>query len=140
MEEIKLGEYVRTKNGVIFKITGGNVDNYDIGISYYELGYFEDCYYSDLDMFNYNDNGNLIREITKKHSFNIIDLIEEGDYVNGKQIIKILNIKVHDAETKLLIYDDKLLGKGLYRGAFKENEIKSIVSHEMFEGIKYEVN
>lgn len=123
MEEIKVGEYVRTKNGVIFKITDGNADDYDIDISYHDLGYFEDGGYSDLDMFNYNDNGNFIRKIVVKHSPNIIDLIEEGDYVNGSKVVDLDDLGYLDLEDDKIKYDD----------------IKSIVTKEIFNQVKYEV-
>lgn len=58
MDEIKVGEYVRTKKGKIFK--------YGKGRAY--LG---------------KDN-----EIVN-HSFNIKDLIEEGDIVNGQRVLYI---------------------------------------------------
>lgn len=77
MSEIKIGEYIRTKNGSIFKIIGGTPDDYDIDVRYYDLGKMEDDIFNDLTTFNYNDNGNFIRDITKTHSKNIIDLIEE---------------------------------------------------------------
>ena len=54
MEEIKVGEYARTKGGCIFKVT-----------EYW----LNECK---------ADRANIL-----KHSPNIIDLIEEGDYVNG---------------------------------------------------------
>ena len=134
MEEVKVGEYVRTKNGVIFKITGGNVDDYDIDISYYDLGYFEDGGYSDLDMFNYNDNGNFIREIVVKHSPNIIDLIEEGDYVNGYRILE--KTKTKNNEMQICILKDNNASN--WR-TINNQTLKSIVTHEQFANIEYRI-
>ena len=34
---MKVGDYCRTSNGNIFKIIGGNVDNYEIDIDYSKL-------------------------------------------------------------------------------------------------------
>ena len=74
--EIQVGEYVRTKNGSIFKIIGGNADDYLIDVDYHDLQKMEDDIYDELTWLNYNDNGSFIRRIVKKHSFNLIDLIE----------------------------------------------------------------
>lgn len=56
-----------------------------------------------------------------KASHNIIDLIEAGDYVNGFPVIH---------------KENDILKCGLLV-QFKENEIKSIVTKEQFESIKY---
>ena len=63
MKEIKVGEYIRTKDGHIFKLKKIN----------------EDYLVEDKE---YGGTGSFI-EYMVKHSPNIIDLIEEGDYVNG---------------------------------------------------------
>ena len=68
-------------------------------------------------------NGRYEIEDIIKHSFNIIDLIEVGDYVNGEVVIGTWNgnrIETH-------------------RSNFHEDNIKSIVTHEQFNSIKYEV-
>ena len=59
-------------------------------------------------------------EVYKK-SENIIDILEVGDYVNGFPIIH---------------KENDILKCGLLV-QFKENEIKSIVTKEQFESIKY---
>ena len=70
MEEIKVGEYVRTFNGLIGKVVQlTDSGNYTIRI--------------------YNGAEYVVRAVITKHSKNIIDLIEVGDYVNGKRIHKI---------------------------------------------------
>lgn len=96
MEEIKVGEYIRTKDGCIFKATE------------YWLG---ECY---------SDRVNI-----KKHSPNIINLIEEGDYVNGKLIHK-----VDIRENSAYIYYEN--GK-----TFCDYQIKDIVTKEQFNQMKY---
>ena len=65
-----------------------------------------------------------------KHSPNIIDVIEVGDYVNGKRVEGIDDKEFYD-----------------HREIFFENEcwyikdyhIESIVTHQQFNSIKYEV-
>ena len=62
------------------------------------------------------------------YSPNVIDLIEIGDYVNGKYINE---IDIH----RKLIYsyerDDYYI--------FKERDIKSIVTKEQFESVEYRI-
>ena len=134
MEEIKVGEYVRTYNGNIFKIIDGNSDNYDIDIDYYKLENTEEEWY---ELNRYNDNGYFFNEKNiKKHSPNIIDLIEEGDYVNGHLVVD----KYKDTDDygkdfiTIEVESDLMLHKSLL-----EKHIKSIVTKEMMESIKYEV-
>ena len=62
-----------------------------------------------------------------KSSPNIIDLIEVGDYVNGEKVINI--IKKH----KYLEVSDEEI-------TIDEKDIKSIVTKEQFESMKYKVN
>ena len=73
-------------------------------------------------------------------SYNIIDLIEVGDYVNGMQVI------AKDSDNRLYVPED--LGEPYYRefsnGCFdytlldmEHFKIKSIVTKEQFESMKY---
>jgi hypothetical protein len=123
MINLEEGEYVRTKNGSIFKIISGTPDDYDIDVSYYDLGKIEDDIFDDLTTFNYNDNGNFIRDITKKHSHNIMDLIEVGDYVNGERVLNYDWGGVEIANFKFI----------------HPEEFKSIITHEQFERMKYKI-
>lgn len=70
MEEIKVGDYVRTIYGEIAKIT--QVHPRIKGIKRKAQGLID---------FN----------LIKKHSKNIIDLIEVGDYVNGYRVENVIN-------------------------------------------------
>ena len=106
MEEIKVGDYVRTKQGHIFKAK-----------SVYE------------DMIWYCDLSWIPAENIIKHSPNIIDLIEVGDYVNGKLVKSIPLTKCVDS-----------CRKGIWRIANCTNEdIKTIVTKEQFAEMEYEV-
>ena len=69
----------------------------------------------------------LRKEDIVKHSKNIIDLIEVGDYVNGK-LIHHTDIRKNSA----YVY----YGNGR---TFTDYQIKSIVTKEQFDRIKYEV-
>ena len=75
--EIKVGEYIRTKDGVIDKI----VDIRDT--------------YSERKLIAFEKSNSLksdigLKAMVVKHSSNLIDLIECGDYVNGIKIISII--------------------------------------------------
>ena len=134
MSEIKVGEYVRTFNGNIFKIIGGNSDDYDIDIDYWKLEATEESWIEGME---YNDNEYFFYEKyknIKKHSFNIIDLIEEGDYVNGHKIPK-FKIEINEYGNRYLFFYsfDK-------QCAIFEKDIKSIVTKERFEESEYRIN
>lgn len=63
------------------------------------------------------------------HSKNIIDLIEVGDYVNGKKVISIL-----DYEDFKKVCFDKDFDDVAY-----EEDIKSVVTKEQFVSVEYKV-
>lgn len=65
-----------------------------------------------------------------KSSPNIIDLIQEGDYVNGLRVDVIKNGQLLNANS----YDGWLVNI-----ASDSDEIKTIVTKEQFESIQYEV-
>ena len=118
---IEVGEYVRTKDGYIAKITEidhhiwfDSIINKISGISRYSLSEEE---FSNLVI---------------KHSKNIIDLIEVSDYVNGKEVIMDLQKSKEWYKSK----DDFITCKDY---TFEEKEIKSVVTKEQFEGVKYEI-
>lgn len=94
---IEVGEFFRTKNGNIFKL-----DNYWL----------------------FNDNYKKLDIVS--HSSNIIDLIQEGDYVNGELIIEIDKM-----DNKKIIGNETCY--------MEEQDIKSIVTHEQFKAIEYKV-
>lgn len=75
-----------------------------------------------------NDDGTLESFIINA-SDNIIDLIEVGDYVNGKEV---LNISEFKDGSRYIEFDE-----GRY--LCKNYQIESIVTKEQFESVKYEV-
>lgn len=68
MEEIEVGEFARTTDGII-----GIIENYDNGE--YQIRH------SDIDIWKCSE------DYIVKHSKNIIDLIEVGDYVNNCYVL-----------------------------------------------------
>lgn len=110
MEDIKVGEYVRTKSGNIGKVLDITNVTMQKRKKYLIKWNISKAYYITA-----------IRIV--KHSKNIIDLIEVGDYVNGFYVInKPFNQRIHTE------FDD-----------FFEEDIKSVVTKEKFDSIKYEV-
>ena len=106
MEDIKAGEYVRTKNGKIDKVKNND---------YYMQQYIE-C-----------EKGLYLRDNITKHSFNLIDLIEVGDYVNGKLIHKI-----DKGENYCYLYYENCK-------IFVDYQIKTILTNEIYESNCYTV-
>jgi len=111
MEEIKIeiGEYVRTKNGYILKNTIKEHKHIIDGI------------------INQNEKYKYEFDNIEKHSKNIINLIEVGDYVNGYKVEFIQNNEI--IYNRNHPYKINLLAK----------DIKSIVTHERFEQMEYKL-
>ena len=110
---MKVGDYCRTDNGYVGKIieieyiTPVNAENRYI-------------YRLDMDTLQWFEESNFI-----KSSPNIIDLIEVGDYVNGKRVTSI------DIEKRKIYVEEMYY--------FNKKDIKSIVTKEQFESMKYKV-
>lgn len=102
MREIKNGEIVRFKDGKIQKVDKDDAERLNI----------------------FNDN-------VAKHSKNIIDLIEVGDYVNGMEVCK---DKVASGKEKLLVRNHIINGMSL-----EVVKIRTILTHEIYKNNCYEV-
>lgn len=113
MISLKVGDYVRIKNGIIDKIS-----DIDVGKNYYHIHL-----YNELDCYAHTKD-----EIIKS-SPNIIDLIEVGDYVNGYKIIN---------RNKCTLYIEDYADEDSYLYISQQN-IKSIVTKEQFESCMYKV-
>ena len=122
--KIQVGEYIRTYDGIIGKI----LEDEDIG----ENGVCIDTTFLD----DYADETNFVKyKDIKRHSFNLIDLIEEGDYVNRNEIA--LEAPNPDPLCDPIYgYFDRY---GELVGIIENEDIKSIVTKEQFERMKYEV-
>lgn len=134
-DKIEIGDYVRSKFGEIKRVDKIFYNKKTSGIE--EYGQIiekrkESEGYTVVDA----------REIVK-HSKNLIDLIEKGDFVNGEKVVGIDN--VYNSE-------EKLIGKRIkteYRTAqyagldnryyLYERDIKTILTHEMYAKNCYEV-
>ena len=106
--ELKEGMYVRTKDGEIFECYVGE-----------QMG--KPIYYPK----NSKTNGFIYYDEICSISKDLIDLIEEGDYVNGYRVTYVYPnlIKVDSTD----IWE------------IHPHDIKSIVTKEMFNSVKYEV-
>ena len=134
--KLEVGMYVRTDTGIIEKLEGihkQNKTNNTIiklnkmgGGKYTHIVDFNSEFEKEFDK-NFS-RGNVI-----KSSHNIIDLIETGDYVNGKRVIEV-NFNANEEKYIRLDFDNQD-----YRSCYFENEIKSIVTKEQFKQMQYKV-
>ena len=123
MSEIEVGEYIRTNRGIIAKViyireatryrcTSGT-------ISHSPERYFLDNEQKHSVSIGY----------VKAHSKNIIDLIEIGDYVNGRKVFQV----GYNFQDDLVIK----MSESNYENFIYPNEIKTIVTKEQFNSIMY---
>lgn len=124
--EIRVGEYVRTKKHGIFKVT----ELYETENKYYILN--NDKYET------YTVGGGAPRfDISKdivNHSFNIIDLIEAGDYVNGHLVVGFNEeVDINGYKYKEI----EIESNHLINHRLKLEDIKSIVTKEQMEAMQY---
>lgn len=119
MEKINIDMYIRTKDGIIAK-----VDYIDDNTIFFD----KDLYRTYGDSINFLEKDNLEKIV--KASYNIINVLEVGDYVNGLIVARISE----DNETKKKYIN-------LYGSICEwENEdIKSVITHEQIEQMAYKV-
>ena len=125
--EIKPNMYIRFFDGTIGKVA-----------DYY---YDENCVNGHTILLEGRDYWSCCEKGQFEASYNLIDLIQIGDYVNGMEVI------AKDSDNRLYVPED--LGQPYDRefsnGCFeytlldKNFEIKSIVTKEQFNSMKYEV-
>ena len=135
MDKLEVGMYVRTKMGYIARCTYidkelENIYGFDSAIRR-SFGDEYDFIYCDEQ-----------KEYIIKASHNIIDLIEEGDYVNGNLIEMFYDcwndeIKDYEDILGIAIYDDARMDCITSIRPLTTLDIKSIVTKEQFESIEY---
>lgn len=112
MEDIiNINEYVRTDNGIIGK--------------YVKYRGIEDTIETNNKWIGFDIEKDIV-----KHSSNLIDLIECGDYVNGY----IVRRTYLDGETHYIKLGEQITGNRTYN-----DDIKTVVTKEMMESISYKV-
>lgn len=122
-DKIEVGEYVRTEDGIIDKVTE----------------YRTDChvYYCENGMIIDEDNsiGTPLDEIVK-HSKQLIDLIECGDYVNGREVKHIAMFEGFPDYPKLIFVNETHL---VPDDTCENDEIKTILTKEQMMANCYKV-
>lgn len=114
--KLEVGQFARLKSGYICKIININdfrEPNMKYGV---EASYLKDI------MFIGDDD-------VIKASYNITDILEVGDYVNGCKVIDIVENDIYISD----FYAEN------YIGIVKVKDIKSIVTKEQMEQVAYKV-
>ena len=119
--KLEVGQFARLKSGYICKIININdfrEPNMKYGV---EANYLKDV------MFIGDDD-------VVKASYNIIDILEKGDYVNGKKVIDTFTDYIFDysEEFKVIRFSETDILHNV-------KHIKSIVTHEQMEQMAYKV-
>ena len=112
MEEIKEGEYVRTNNKGIKRID--RIDNNKTVNKY--------LYFTGIEDFEGKEYKIIKTTEIVKHSKQLIDLIEVGDYVNGELITDKWDTRISSI-----------------RSNFSEEDIKTILTKEIYMANCYKV-
>lgn len=122
--KLEVGMYVRTKDGRIDKIK-------QINGTYRGVGETKEddiiiTYGNDEQYFRYIHRSNGYTDILKS-SYNLIDLIQVGDYVNGIEVIETYTTERDNKRHKGVMIKDVVF------------EIKTVVTKEQFEVSAYKV-
>lgn len=127
---IEVGDYVRTNDGLILKIFTKTKTTYGFcGLTDSSNKKYSTYTYGKGNCIDNNIKGKIV-----KHSKNIIDLIEVGDFVNGYRIdlIDSWGVLVHEA-------------RGINRSGFSipvaqyEEDIENVLTHEQYSQNCYTV-
>ncbi len=127
MVKFEAGMYIRYKNfanvSKIAKITKIVLSDNDCYENYYHFD---------------NDDGTL-EGFIEKASYNIIDLLEVRDYVNGSEVddfVRTYNIENDEPILKGVVTNDCYLENSL-NSWLEEKDIESVVTKEQFEAMQY---
>ena len=121
--ELRKNMYVRNCYGRIAKI------EYIEDNTAYCDNWLYQSYEDHITFINLDDEDD-IDEILKT-SYNIIDILEEWDYVNGYPIYEIVE---YEDDTRAIVIDDD--NKSII---WKKQDIKSVITHEQMEQMAYKV-
>lgn len=117
--KLEVGQFIRTNDGYINKIEKVN-----------QFNVLVDGRYLFGEKLNIPNN-----EITKS-SYNIIDILEVGDYVNGQKVyydeeLDFLYVQSFDA-------NGEFYQESITKQSFIDN-IKSVITHEQMEQMEYKI-
>lgn len=116
METLSVGMYVRYKPLLSSKYVKINKIK--------EIEEKENCLHIWLE-----DKDLITEKYLIKASYNIIDILEKGDYINGSRVNKIVDGKpIHED------YNDPF-----YSFGWENEEIKSVITHEQMEQMAYKI-
>lgn len=128
-KQIQVGYYVRTKRGEICKVLGIRKEQKEGKRIYGHLAYYLD-----------NHKGSLTPAFITKHSPNLIDLVECGDYVNGMLVVSVIDL---DEESNYIptriVFTNRDEKCTLPQLKIYKEDIKTIVTHEQFNSVMYKV-
>jgi hypothetical protein len=128
--KLEIGKFIRTPYGIRKIVNITKDDGYGKPkVRVIELDRHLNTPYK-FDYIFYTDE-NVIKKC--KTSYNIIDILEVGDYVNGSKVVEV----DFDAEEEKYIRIDKAQD-GL-KTILRNNDIKSIVTKEQFENMEYRI-
>ena len=122
MKEIQIGEYGRTNLGKIIKfawLENSQGKRYEDKVLLIKDNRIVNKFYY------FNKNESIV-----KHSKNIMDLIEVGDFVNGKEVKHIALFEGFPDYPKLIFTDERNV---LPHETCENDEIKTILTHEQIE-------
>ncbi len=122
--DIKLNEYVRTKDGHIAKYIKKLAKDEDVS----DGMLFDSYIYEKHKLIRYK----FLKEIIVKHSKQLIDLIEIGDFVNGYRVTD-----KYLFAGEMLVLETK--GNGTNCKYFCEKDIKTILTKEQYMANCYKV-
>lgn len=127
--ELKEGMYVRTKyNDFCNMVAIRKMDEIDDDGSFWIDDYIIDTYG--------DEQNKLHEEDIEIASENIVDVIKPGDYVNGYLVTTVSK----DAYGETIVFvGQRLIEEAGYYRSYYSKDIKTIVTKEQFESIKYEV-
>ena len=122
MDDIKVGEYVRLQDGnigIVADIEDEYTEETYIGVKF-NSGYVVD----------------FSKSYVKSHSPNIIDIIEVGDYVNGYKVIEV-GMENKEYGKFVDVYCPSRNMQLEFLEHIFEDRLKSVVTHEQFDSMKY---
>lgn len=129
-DRIEVGEYVRTKDGRIAQIK--SID-YEAGIYRFDRIIYINDFRMKEDVLYSNE---MFKKVIVKHSKQLIDLIEVGDYVNGREVKHIAMFEGFPDYPKLIFVDETHL---IPDDTCENEDIKTILTKEIYMSNCYKV-
>ena len=118
------------KNGMYVRYTRGMINEYVPP----KIAKIVDC--SDNELIKIDNGQVILRSDVIKARQKILDLIEVGDYVNGY----LVNAVSKDVYGETIVFvGQKLIEEAGYYRSYYSKDIKTIVTKESFDSVRYEV-